>query len=92
MKLVKAHTDTDTDLLLSVKMSEGTRSCPIIRGVVGLHSKATPQLTGKTYAHPGLLYLAVTCISLALHAKYMYLKDNSGLNSLAYNLLHSFIY
>ena len=40
MKLVKAHTDTDTDLLLSVNMSEGTRDCPI-----GLHSKAPPQLT-----------------------------------------------
>ena len=63
MKLVKANTDTDTDMLLSVNMSEGTRSCPIIRGVVRLYSKAPPQLIGKMYmyVHPGLLYLTVIC-------------------------------
>ena len=75
-------------------MSEGTRSCPIIRGIVELHSKAPPQLNREVVDAPWTTVprcdVTITSIpTLDLHAKY--LKDNWGVNSLASNLLHTLV-
>ena len=78
MKLVK---DADTDLLLS----EGTRSCPVTRGIVGLHSKAPFSVYREDARAPWTtIHLAVTCNQYYSGFARQVSQDTWGLNSLAY--------
>ena len=86
---------------LTVKLLIRLHACSyqtvIININTGIPSKTPPQLTRKIYVHPGLLYVELQCPDIVPdHHFYTYIgfvrQVSRGLNSLACNLLHSFIY